>query len=88
MVEQEQQQQQQQQAEVQQQQQKVYEAEAPGAGQVLQMPPSFPPIDDLRCVLGSGERLTMLDGLQGTLAGLAVEVLTGPGQVSCCAVLS
>ncbi|DBA98759.1 TPA: hypothetical protein ACH3X1_014530 [Trebouxia sp. C0004] len=85
-VEQEQQQQQQQQAEVQEGQQKVHEvaAEAPGPGQVLQMPPSLPFADDLRCVLGSGERLTMLDGLQGMLAGLAVKVLTsapttGPG---------
>ena len=83
------QQQQQQQAEVQEGQQKVHEvaAQTPGAGQVLRMPPSLPTTDDLRCVLGCGERLTMLDGLQGTLAGLAVKVLTGPGLVSCCAVL-
>ncbi|KAL0046084.1 hypothetical protein WJX82_001939 [Trebouxia sp. C0006] len=75
------QQQQQQQAEVQEGQQKVHEvaAQTPGAGQVLRMPPSLPTTDDLRCVLGCGERLTMLDGLQGTLAGLAVKVLTGPG---------
>lgn len=59
---------------------KVHEvaAELPDAGQVLQMPPRFPTTDDVKCVLGSGERLTMLDGLQGTLAGLAVKVLTGP----------
>ena len=53
------------------------EGQAPAVATALGMPPAFPAMDDLKCVLGSGEQMTMLDGLQGTLAGLAVKVLTG-----------
>ena len=67
----------------QQQQQSGQQANAPSEGQApavataLGMLPAFPAMDDLKCVLGGGEQMTMLDGLQGTLAGLAVKVLTG-----------
>ena len=40
------------------------------------MPPSFPLVDDVRCVLGGRQQLSMLDSLQGLMAGLVVKALT------------
>ena len=47
---------------------------------VQSMPASLPAMDDLRWVLGGGEQLSMLDGLQALVTGLTLTILAG--QVS------
>lgn len=39
----------------------------------LSMPASLPPMEDLHCVLGNGEQLSMLDGLQALVTALSVK---------------
>lgn len=47
---------------------------------IQSMPARLPPMDGLKCVLGNGEELTMLDGLQALITGLTLKMLTS--QVS------
>ena len=46
------------------------------------MPASLPPMNDLRCVLGNGEQVSMLDGLQALLTGFTINMLTSQVSMS------
>ena len=46
------------------------------------MPASLPPMDDLRCVLGNGEQISMLDGLQALMTGFTITMLTNQVSIS------
>lgn len=67
-----------------QQEQQQQEQEQQQAGLSVQsMPAKLPPMDGLKCVLGNGEELSMLDGLEALIAGLTVKMFTsqvGPQQ--------
>lgn len=46
------------------------------------MPAKLPGMRDLRCVLGNGEQVTMLEGLQGLITGLHFKLFTDQVSVS------
>ena len=46
------------------------------------MPAKLPGMHDLRCVLGNGEQVTMLEGLQGLITGLHFKLFTDQVSVS------
>ena len=65
----------------QQQAQSEGQAQDPGQGVLAlpgipPMPATWPPINDLRCVLGNREQVSMLDGLQALVTGLTIKLLT------------
>ena len=46
------------------------------------MPAILPAMDDIRCMLGDGEQVSMLDGLQALVTGFAIKMLTNQVRIS------
>lgn len=57
--------------------QQAQQQQQAGVPSMHSMPAQLPPMGALKCVLESGEQLSMVDGLQGLVVGLALKILTG-----------